>query len=168
MCIVLPPALLFGCAAVARTGGAVILRGTKGGPKEGGLSIGRHEDLNTKRIESKPQSNQLLLTTPIPFGTPLVPCRVVCPLVLGHTCTGAQQKATVATLLSLEGEDGQGTPQNPSGSRSRKEWLGTRMRMGKKESTHDVYEELTRLAETRLASNTFNCLKIYGLTFKFD
>ena len=34
-------------------GNNVPLRGTKGGPKEGGLKIGQHEGLNTSRIKSK-------------------------------------------------------------------------------------------------------------------
>ena len=45
---------------------------TKGGPKEGGLNVGQREGLNMQRIESKTQSNRLLLTTPIPWD-PLDP-----------------------------------------------------------------------------------------------
>ena len=42
-------------------------RRKKGGPKEGGLNIGRHEGLNMQRVKSKTRSNQLLLTTLIPW-----------------------------------------------------------------------------------------------------
>ena len=42
-------------------------KGSQGGSKEGGLSIGRREGLSMYGIESKARSNQLLLTTPIPW-----------------------------------------------------------------------------------------------------
>ena len=42
------------------------VRGTKGVPRKGVLNIGQHEGLNMSTVESKTQSNQLLLPTPIP------------------------------------------------------------------------------------------------------
>ena len=41
--------------------------GNKGGPKEWGLNIGQQEGLNLYRIESNIHSNQLLISTPIPW-----------------------------------------------------------------------------------------------------
>ena len=42
-------------------------KGNQEGPKEGGLNIGQHEGLSMETIESRTRSNQLLLTTPIPW-----------------------------------------------------------------------------------------------------
>ena len=41
--------------------------GNQGGPKKGGLNIARHEGWSMQRNESETRSNQLLLTTPIPW-----------------------------------------------------------------------------------------------------
>ena len=42
-------------------------KGNFGGSEEGGLNIGEHEGLSMQRIESKTQSHQRLLTTPMPL-----------------------------------------------------------------------------------------------------
>ena len=47
-----------------------------------GLNIGQHEGLNRKGIESKTQSNRLLLTTPIPYDIALRPPFLGTPLEL--------------------------------------------------------------------------------------
>ena len=54
-------------------GGSPFSRGAKGVPRKGvGTSV-KHEGLDMQRIESKTQSKQLLLTTPIPWDPHLFP-----------------------------------------------------------------------------------------------